>query len=969
MDYRETLNLLKTDFPMRGNLAEREPEMLKLWDELDIYRRARELRKSGPAYVLHDGPPYANGNIHLGQALNKILKDITIKYKTMRGYDCPYIPGWDTQGLPTEQSLAREKGVDRHEVSILEWRRMCRELALHYVEVQREQFKRLGVRGDWEYPYLTLDAEYQARQIEAFAKIALRGLLYRALRPVYWCYHCETALAEDEIEYHTKASPTIYVTFELRDPSKLPIDSPPQEPVRFLIWTTTPWTIPGNTGIALHPSAEYVLVRTAGKGQRAKGKGGTAEAGGSKLEAGNGKRLTAPNDARPPLLILGKELLERSMAECGIEEYEVVARFRGEQLEGLVARHPLYDRDSKVVLADYVTVEDGTGAVHTAPGHGLEDYETALKYDLEVVSPLDDLGRFTDEAGPELEGLVCDQANDEVKDLLRNAGALLGEGELEHEYPHCWRCDEPVIYRATRQWFLNIDELRQAALDELPRVEWNPDWGQSRIAGMIEARPDWCISRQRVWGVPIPVFYCEKCGAMLMTEQSVNHVQQLVAEHGADVWFERSAAELLPEGTVCQAEGCDGTSFSKEPDIMSVWFDSGATHYCVMRPHPELAYPADLYLEGDDQYQCWFQTSLWVAVALGDHAPYRTVVGHGFFVDDQGRKLSKSRGNIISPAEIYDKYGADVLRLWFTYADFRQKMHLSESVLKQVGDAYRRIRNTARFLLQNLGDFDPAKDLLPAEELSEIDRWALDRLQRLIRSSTEAYDHWDLHLVHRDLHRFCDADMSAFYLNVLKDRLYTDLPDSPARRSAQTAMWQILLALTKMMAPILTFTAEEIWQHARKIDPALPESAQLADWPEVDESPLDEELAARWERYMSVRKAALAALEEAKASAEVRDPLEARLDLFCTDEDQELLGSLGEELPQLFIVSEVALHASDEAPESASQAEGVHAKASLAAGEKCARCWVRSKTVGKTKEHPQLCSRCAERVRMLGNRE
>jgi len=948
MDYRETLNLLKTDFPMRANLPQHEPELLELWEELGIYERVRELRRGAPTYILHDGPPYANGNIHLGQALNKILKDITVKYKTMRGYDCPYVPGWDTQGLPTEQSVTRERGVDRHDVSTLEWRRMCRELALHYVDLQREQFKRLGVRGDWDNPYLTLSPEYQARQIEAFGKIALRGLLYRALRPVYWCYHCETALAEDEVEYATRISPTIYVAFELRDNSKLPMQSPPEEPVSFLIWTTTPWTIPGNTGIALAPTAEYVLV---------------------KVETGTRILVDANTHATaffPPYfghLLLAADLLERSMEECAIEEYEILARFRGSDLEGLVARHPLYDRDSRVVLADYVTTEDGTGAVHTAPGHGLEDYETAITYGLDVISPLDDLGRFTEEAGPELEGLVCDQANDKVKDLLREAGALLGEGVIEHEYPHCWRCDQPVIYRATKQWFMNIDELRQAALDEIGRAQWNPAWGESRIAGMVQARPDWCISRQRVWGVPIPAFYCDKCGEMLLTEETIQHVQRLVAEHGADVWFERSAEELLPPGTVCQAEGCDGTSFSKEPDIMSVWFDSGASHYCVLRTHPELEYPADLYLEGDDQYQCWFQTSLWVAVALGDPAPYKTVVGHGFFVDDTGHKLSKSKGNIIDPADIYDQYGADVLRLWFTYADFRQKMHLSQDIFKQVADAYRRIRNTARFLLQNLQDFDPARNAVSAEDLGELDRWALDRLQRLAQRVTEHYDKWDLHLVRTELHAFCDADMSAFYLNVLKDRLYTDLPDSPARRSAQTAMWQILLALTRMMAPILTFTSEEIWQQARRIDGSLPESVQLADWPEFDKSLLDDDLAARWEGFMRLRRIALTALEDAKDSGRVPDPLEAKLDLYCQDEARDLLESMEEELAQLFIVSKVAVHPAEEGPEALQDAEGVSARATLASGEKCARCWLRSETVGQSEEHPELCSRCAERVR------
>lgn len=934
MDYKDTLNLLKTDFPMRGNLPQREPEILQIWEQMDIYRRVRELRSEADTYILHDGPPYANGNIHLGQALNKILKDITIKYRTMRGFDCPYVPGWDTQGLPTEQSVQREKEVFPHEVSVLEWRGLCRDLAMGYVETQREQFKRIGVRGDWENPYLTLSPDYQARQIEAFGRIALTGLVYRALRPVYWCYHCETALAEDEIEYGTRTSPAVYVAFKLEDSSDLPLEEPVDGPVSFLIWTTTPWTIPGNMAIALAEDAQYALVRTA-KGR----------------------------------FVVAEELLARVMAECEIDDYEIEARVSGAKLAeaGIVTRHPLYDRESPIVLADYVTIEDGTGAVHTAPGHGLEDYETALKYGLDIISPLDDLGRYTEEAGERLAGKVADRSNDAVKELLREAEALVGETAIEHEYPNCWRCHLPVIYRATQQWFMDIEQLRDRALEAIERVDWNPAWGENRISGMVASRPDWCISRQRTWGVPIPVFYCASCGEQLITEQTINHLRDLVAEHGADVWWEREAAELLPPDTTCDADGCDGAEFTKEPDIMSVWVDSGCSHYAVLRPHPELDYPADLYLEGDDQYQCWFQTSLWVAMALGQPAPYRTVVGHGFFVDETGSKLSKSKGNIISPTEIYEQYGADVLRLWFTYADFRQKMALSREILGQVADAYRRIRNTARFLLQNLQDFDPSTDAVPVEELREIDRWALDRLQRRIKAVTDAFEQWDLHIVYRELHGLCDRDLSAFYLNVLKDRLYTDLPDAPVRRSAQTALWQILLALAKMMAPVLTFTSEELWQHMRnEVDGTLPESVQLADWPEVDEGLLDDELQARWKEVRELRRVAMAALEEAKDAGEVPNPLEARLDLYLTDEAREMLESIDEELEALMIVSEVVVHSLDETGDAVEAPAGIYVEAGPTAGEKCVRCWVRTESTGTVAEHPELCERCAHRVsRML----
>ena len=926
MDYKRTLNLLQTDFPMRGNLPQREPETLKWWDEIDIYRLVREHRRGAPRYILHDGPPYANGNIHLGQALNKILKDITIRYKTMRGFDCPFVPGWDTQGIPTEQSVEREYGIDRHSVSPLEWRAKCRELALKYVDIQRQQFKRLGCIGDWDNPYLTLSPSYQARQIEAFGKIAERGLLYRGLRPVYWCYHCETALADDEVEYKDKVSPTIYVGFKLLDrPAVFDQQLPEDAEVYIIIWTTTPWTIPGNTGIALHPTARYVLLKHADR-----------------------------------YYIVAEALAEKTMHDCGLMPYETVGEATGRQLEGLLAQHPLYDRTSKVVLADYVTMDQGTGAVHTAPGHGLEDYSTALRYGLDIISPLDDLGRFTEEAGPELEGLVCDQANDKVKQLLREAGALLGEEEIVHSYPHCWRCHNPVIYRATRQWFLDIERLRDKALDEIRKARWIPAWGGTRIAGMVETRPDWCISRQRVWGVPIPAFYCKRCGEVLMNAETIAKIRDLVAERGADVWWELPVEELLPKGATCSK--CGASEFVKETDIMSVWIDSGCSHYCVLRAHPELSFPADLYLEGDDQYQCWFQTSLWIAVALGDPAPFKTVVGHGFFVDETGQKLSKSKGNIIDPAEIYDRYGADVLRMWFTYADFRSKMLLTEDILKQVAEAYRRLRNVARFLLANLQDFNPSSDGMSISDMTALDRWALSRMQHVISRMTTAFDRWDLHLFHHELHDFVAADLSAFYLDALKDTLYTELPDSPLRRSAQTAMWHILLDLTRMMAPILPYTSEEIWQHIRKIDPSQPVSVHLTEWPEVREEWKDEGLEQRFDYVQRVRQRANEALEEAKRRNDPRNPLEARLDLYLAPAYGDILEELGpDELRRIFVVSDVVLHDIEEYEGDAS--DEIIAVAHTAEGDKCQRCWMRSPTVGSDPDYPDICARCAERVK------
>ncbi|MBC7289043.1 MAG: isoleucine--tRNA ligase, partial [Armatimonadetes bacterium] len=734
------------------------------------------------------------------------------------------------------------------------------------------QFKRLGCIGDWENPYLTLSPEYQARQIEAFARIADRGLLYRGLRPVYWCYHCETALADDEVEYKEKASPTIYVAFKLLE---LPAPFAGIEPgaeVYVIIWTTTPWTIPGNTGIAVHPSATYVLLRHNGR-----------------------------------YYVVAEALADKTMQDCGLVPYEVVGSAAGSELEGAEAEHPLYPRRSRLVLADYVTMDQGTGAVHTAPGHGLEDYSTALRYGLDIISPLNDLGQFTEEAGPELMGLVCDQANDKVKELLRRQKALLAEGTIVHSYPHCWRCHEPVIYRATKQWFMDIEKLRPAALEEIRKTEWVPAWGQTRIAGMVETRPDWCVSRQRVWGVPIPAFYCRQCGETLLNSQTVARVKELVAQRGADVWWEMSAKELLPEGVRC--EKCGGTEFDKETDIMSVWIDSGCSHYCVLRTHPELSFPADLYLEGDDQYQCWFQTSLWIAVALGDPAPFRTVVGHGFFVDETGQKLSKHKGNIIDPAEIYNVYGADVLRMWFTYADFRGKMLLSNEVLERVADAYRRLRNVARFLLANLQDFRPACCAVEYADMTVLDRWILNRVQRVVDRMTRAFDQWDLHLFHHELHDFVASDLSAFYLDALKDTLYTELPDSPLRRSAQTALWHILIDLTRMMAPILPFTAEEIWQHVRRIDPSLPISVHLCDWPSVRQEWVDPQLEQRFEYVKRIREEVNEALEAAKRRDDPKNPLEARIDLYLAPAYGDILEELGtEELRRIFVVSEVVLH-------------------------------------------------------------
>lgn len=919
MDYSKTLNLPKTDFPMRANLPEREPEILKFWEENRLYEAVQRANRGKPKFILHDGPPYANGDIHLGHTLNKILKDIIVKYRSMSGYDAPYVPGWDTHGLPIEQQAIKNLGLNRHQVDVLEFRRHCKEYALKYVSIQREQFKRLGVRGDWEHPYLTLEPEYEAVEIGVFGEMAKKGYIYKGRKPVYWCADCETALAEAEVEYEEKRSPSIYVKFPVIEAQGL-FDP---ENSYIVIWTTTPWTLPANVAIALHPEEDYVLVQV----------------GAEKI-------------------LLAEKLLPQVLELLGREEYRVAARLRGAELEGVVCRNPLMGRESLVVLGEHVTMDQGTGCVHTAPGHGLEDFEIGQRYNLPVLSPVDDQGRFTAEAG-QFQGLPVEEANREIVQELEKRGALLHLGFIDHQYPHCWRCKHPVIFRATEQWFASVDGFRREALEAIRRVKWIPAWGEERIYNMVAERGDWCISRQRTWGVPIPIFYCQDCGKEIINEVTIKHVQALFRQYGSDVWFAREAADLVPPGLTCPE--CGGRSFRKETDIMDVWFDSGSSHAAVLETRPDLSWPADLYLEGSDQHRGWFNSSLCTAVATRGQAPYRAVLTHGFLVDEEGRKMSKSLGNGIDPADVIKEMGADILRLWVASADYRRDVAASHNIFRQIADAYRKIRNTFRFLLGNLYDFNPAEHRVAYEEMLEIDRWALAKLQRLVEKVTRAYEDYEFHVVYHAVHNFCVVDLSATYLDILKDRLYTWPAASCGRRSAQTALYAILETLVRLLTPILAFTTEEVWQHLAV--PDKPWSVQLTSWPEVQKEYWDEKLEAKWDRLFQIREEVNRALEQARREQGLGNSLNALVHLYPAGEElHAFLKPLEEELATIFIVSQVQVHAMDDSvPDMALPGVEVPQLKILvvpAPGKKCERCWKVSETVGTDAAHPDLCAHC-----------
>ncbi|UCH35356.1 MAG: isoleucine--tRNA ligase [Armatimonadota bacterium] len=925
-DYRQTLNLPHTDFPMKANLPQREPETLCFWEDLDIYARIQQQTAGREQYILHDGPPYTSGDIHLGQALNKILKDIVVKFKSMQGFDAPYVPGWDMHGLPTEMRALRTFDLDRREIDPMELRRRAHETALHFMEVQRRQFKRLGVRGEWEHPYLTVDPAFEAAVLGIFRDLVAHDAVYRGLKPVYWCATCETALAEAEIEYAPATSPSIYVKFpvvgDLRE--RFP-SAPPDLPAFFVIWTTTPWTLPANLAIAVHPAFEYALVR-----------------------------------ANDELLVVANDLVAPVMQAIGRADYEVIETRPGDKLEAMRAQHPFVERESVLVLADYVTLEQGTGLVHTAPGHGQEDFETGRAYDLPVLSPLDNRGVFTDEGG-KFAGMRYDQADPAILAEMRERGVLLASEDFEHSYPHCWRCHQPIIFRATEQWFVAVDKFTRQALEAIDGATWVPPWGRDRITGMVAERPDWCISRQRAWGIPLPAFYCLGCGAVLLTPEVVDAVRAVIAERGSDAWFQLQAADFLPADTCCAS--CGRADFRKETDILDVWFDAGSTHAAVLETRGNLRSPADLYLEGSDQHRGWFQASLWTSIIARGRAPYKCVLTHGFFLDETGRKMSKSLQNIVDPNAIADRYGADILRLWVAYVDFKYDMPMSETIFEQVIEAYRRIRNTVRFMLANLYDFDPAADALEPGDLLQSDRWALHRLQELAAKATRAYEEFEFHRVYHGVNEFCAVDMSAFYLDMLKDRLYTTAAGSRARRSAQTALYGLAHGLARLLAPILSYTAEEIWRH-------LPgnheESVQLAPWPAPDERWLDEDLARRWERILRIRDEVNGALEQARTTGVVDQPLHAGVTLYARDDEADLLRGLGDDLARVLIVSHAAVKDAGEAPPGAfvsSVVDGLTIEVAPAAGSKCARCWLVCPSVGERDDHPGLCARCADVIK------
>ncbi len=933
MEYRDTLNLPKTKFKMKANLTQKEPQYLKRWDKENLYQKLQEAGADKPLFILHDGPPYANGNIHLGTAFNKVLKDIILKSRRLAGFQAPYIPGWDCHGLPIEHNVDKELGKKKETIPVLAKRGACRKYAEKWIKTQKEQFRRLAVLGDWDQPYLTINYGYEATIAREFNRFLLSNGVVRSKKPVYWCSTCRTALAEAEVEYYDHTSPSIYVKFPVaEDLSEAVPELAGLENLNVLIWTTTPWTLPANMGLAFHPDFVYAAVAV-----------------------------------KDEVWILAQELLEKCFEDFEISDYKVLATFSAKGLEGKKCRHPFLDRDSLMVLANYVTTEAGTGCVHTAPGHGADDYITGLRYDLEILSPLDDAGQYTEEAG-KYAGRQIPAVNREINDDLAADGSLIKENEINHSYPHCWRCKKPVIYRATKQWFISMknNDLRDKALQAISEVQWTPAWGEQRIHNMVESRPDWCVSRQRSWGVPLTVLTCTDCGEILKDTSVCERIESMFEKEGADAWFKHEAEAFLPDGVKCS---CGSSNFEKETDILDVWFDSGVSHAAVMEARDELRSPADLYLEGSDQHRGWFQSSLLSSVGTRDQAPFKGVLTHGYVVDGKGKKMSKSIGNVIAPQEMIDKFGAEILRLWVSSEDYRDDVKVSEEILRRVSDAYRKLRNTLRFLLSNLNDFDPATDSVGEEAFSEMDRWALARYADLVRRVDRAYSEYEFHAIYHSLINFCGTTISSLYMDVLKDRLYCSAPNAPERRAAQTVIYRILNGLLCLMSPILSVTATEAWEHLYSLDQKSPleDSVFFADFPKVDDIAQDTDLDTRWERLLALRSEITKVLEAARRDKTIGLSLDAEVLLQVDEKTATFLDENKALLQELCIISslQVVSEASDVEFIASEEIEGLQVAVQPAPGNKCERCWTISPSVGEDSEHPSLCSRCFGVVKEL----
>ncbi|MFH1478849.1 MAG: isoleucine--tRNA ligase [Candidatus Omnitrophota bacterium] len=890
---------------MKGNLPQKEPVILEKWEKDDIYNKIMENRKYAPSYILHDGPPYANGFIHIGHALNKTLKDIVVKYKTMRGFKVPYIPGWDCHGMPIEHQLFRDMKKTKHDVDQVEFRKKARDFAMKFVGIQRDEFRRLGVFGEWDDPYLTLDHKYEKEIVKSFNKLLRDGFIYRGLKPINWCAKCETALAEAEVEYEDHVSPSIFVRFKIR--SGLDIKDS-----YFLVWTTTPWTLLSNVAIAVHPDLNYVALKTSDFG----------------------------------VLILVEDLLEKTKEKIKLKG-DVIKRFRGRELEGIVARHPFLERDSKVVLGDFVSNQEGVGCVHIAPGHGQEDYNVGLKYKLPIIMPVDDKGRFKDledcKMPESVLGKSVFESNDIIIGILKDKKALLISEKTEHSYPHCWRCKQPLIFRATKQWFVGVDnnDLRKNTIGEIKKVKWVPDAGEKRISSMVELRPDWCLSRQRYWGVPIPIIYCVSCDKEVIDKKVMEKIEALFEKEGSDVWFVKDAAGFIPQGFKCS---CGSSDFKKEVDILDVWFESGASHQGVLRVRDNLSFPADLYLEGSDQHRGWFQTSLLIGMGVEGKSPFKNVLTHGFVVDGDGKKMSKSAGNVTAPQEVISKKGADVLRLWVSASSYFDDIKISEEIIERTVEAYRKFRNTAKYILGNIYDFDIKSGLVPKDKMIEIDRWALSRVNSMLRAVTDSFENFKYHEAVSNVYRFCIIDMSNFYLDILKDRLYTFGKNSTERRSAQTALYNILDILVRVLAPILPFTTEEIWGYFKGQG-----SVHLSVWPEAKNEFIDETLEKDWDKLKGLREEVLKSIEEKRIAKVIGSPLEAKIKLYIKDDvEYNSLTNYLEILPSIFITSQVEIEKSDLRRIDVVKADGA----------KCDRCWNFTTKLGVDKDHPKLCNRC-----------